>query len=73
MRALFIFSDSSPLDRRMGETASVPFSDDHRVLPAQMQIFDGVSGPSGLSTVPPLSPTPVSRYQAAHRIVLPSY
>src|SRR6185312_8236827 len=41
-----------------------PFSDGHTVLPDQMQIFDGVSGPSGLSAIPPLSPTPVSRYQA---------
>ena len=41
-----------------------PFSDDHMVLPDQMQIFDGVSGPSGLSAVPPLSPTPVARYRA---------
>ena len=40
-----------------------PFSDDYTVRPDQMQIFDGVSGPSDVSVVQPLSPTPVSRYQ----------
>ncbi|MBX3328872.1 MAG: hypothetical protein KF722_00610 [Nitrospira sp.] len=41
-----------------------PFSDDHTVLPDQIQIFDGVSGSSGLSVVLPISPTPISRYEA---------
>lgn len=41
-----------------------PFSDDHTVLPDQIQIFDGVSGPSGLSVVLPISSTPIGRYQA---------
>lgn len=40
-----------------------PFSHDHTVRPDQMQIFDGVSGPSDLSVVQPLSTTPVSRYR----------
>ena len=41
-----------------------PFSDDHIVLPDQIQIFTGVSGPSGVSAVRPLSLTPVDRYRA---------
>jgi hypothetical protein len=65
MRALFIFLGLLATGSAVWVSLLLsPFSDDHRVLPDQMQIFDGVSGPSDLSTVPPLSPTPVSRYQA---------
>jgi hypothetical protein len=65
MRALFIFLGLLATGSAVWVSLLLsPFSDDHRVLPDQMQIFNGVSGPSDLSTVLPLSPTPVSRYQA---------
>ncbi len=46
-----------------GSLLLFPFSDEYVAVQAdQMHIFNGVRGPSGVSTVQPLSPTPPSRY-----------